>query len=67
MVNYGHVYHIYLNNTCIKANLEEKEFKTEMTWLNNFLELTNLQSSANIEYVVCDQPQYETNLGEPSF
>ena len=67
MIDYGNTYHIYLNNTCIKCNLGESEFKNEMTCLNTFLELTNLTESAKLEYVVCDPPHYESNLGEPSF
>ena len=60
-------YHIYLNNACIKANLKRNEFEKEMCWLKSFLDLTNLTSSATIEYVVCDAPLYENYLGEPSF
>ena len=52
------LYHIYVNNTCVKASLNEDEFYKEWSFLKGFLELTNLDKSANIDYVQCDPPTY---------
>ena len=51
-------YHIYINNTCIRACLEEDEFKREWQYLTAFLELTNQSKDATIEYVECEAPVY---------
>ena len=53
---YEPTYHIYLNNTCIKSNLNDQEFHKEMAWINNFLQLTKLDKAAKVEYVRCDPP-----------
>lgn len=52
------LYHIYVNDQCFKACLEESEFKKEMAHLKGFLELTNLTNSATIDYVQCEPPVY---------
>ena len=44
------LYHIYVNGTPVYVNLDEEEFDNQMTYLKNFLELTNLEKSAKIEY-----------------
>lgn len=51
-------YHIYVNNVCVKNNLDEESFKKEMSFLRGFLELTNLDKSAKLEYVKCEPPGY---------
>lgn len=50
-------YHIYVNDRCYKANLHEEDFEKELNHLHTFLELTNLQDSARIEYEECDVPK----------
>ena len=55
---YDTLYHIYINNTCVKASLNEDDFKKELSYLKAFLELTNLDKSAKIDYVQCDPPTY---------
>jgi len=52
------IYHIYMNNTCIRACLTESEFKKEMVGIKTFLELTNHNKDATIEYVECEAPTY---------
>lgn len=52
------IYHIYVNNNCIRSCLAEAEFKREMTHLKAFLELTQLDNSATLDYVKCDAPTY---------
>ena len=52
------LYHIYVNDTCVSAALTETEFKREMIHLQGFLELTNLDKSAKLEYVQCEPPTY---------
>lgn len=47
------LYHIYVNNKCVSHNLIEEDFKREMQHLKGFLELTNLDKSAKIEYETC--------------
>lgn len=49
-------YHIYVNSSCVRCNLNEDEFQKEMTYIKNFLELTNLSSDAKIDYVRCEPP-----------
>ncbi len=44
------IYHIYVNNTPVYVNLDEEDFKQEYSYLKGFLELTNLEKSAKIEY-----------------
>jgi len=56
MDRYEPSYHIYLNDTCIKANLNPAEFEKEMSRIKGFLELTNLENIANIDYVRCEPP-----------
>lgn len=51
-------YHIYINGECIKANLEEDEFNSEMSYIKGFLELTNLEKQAKLEFERCDPPSY---------
>lgn len=58
MTNHDTLYHIYVNETCVHAALGEEEFKREMSHLQGFLELTNLDKSATIDYVRCDAPTY---------
>jgi len=50
------LYHIYVNNICVKNNLEEVDFKREMKHIEAFLELTNLDKSAKVDYVRCEPP-----------
>ena len=57
-------YHIYVNQTCVKANLSEEEFNTEYKHLLAFLELTNLKDQAKLEYERC---ACEYNYAEASF
>ena len=52
------LYHIYVNDKCVKAALNESEFKREMQHLQGFLELTNLDKSAKLDYVRCEPPTY---------
>lgn len=47
------MFHIYVNNRLVANNLIEEEFKREMKHIQGFLELTNLDNSAKIEYVEC--------------
>jgi len=49
-------YHIYVNKVCVKCNLDESEFKKEYSHIKGFLELTNLDKAANVEYVRCEPP-----------
>ena len=51
-------YHIYVNNVCVSNNLDEENFQKEMTQIRGFLELTNLDKSAKLEYVQCEPPAY---------
>ena len=51
-------YHIYINNTCIRACLEEDEFKKEWQYLTAFLELTNQSKDARLEFVELEAPSY---------
>lgn len=51
-------YHIYINNTCVRACLEEDEFKKEWQYLTAFLELTNQSKDAKLEFVECEVPNY---------
>ena len=44
------IYHIYVNNTPVHVNLDEDDFKKEYSYLKGFLELTNLEKNAKIEY-----------------
>ncbi len=53
---YETTYHIYLNNNCIRSNLSKAEFKKEITWMTNFLELTKLKKTAKLDYVQCEPP-----------
>jgi len=48
------LYHIYVNNKCIKACLDESDFKREMQHIEAFLELTHLDKSAKLDYVRCE-------------
>ncbi len=52
------IYHIYMNNTCIRACLNESEFKKEMVGIKTYLELTNHTKDATLEYVECEAPSY---------
>jgi len=47
-------YHIYVNDTCIKANLSEEEFDNEYKHMSAFLELTNLTEQARLEFERCE-------------
>lgn len=49
-------YHIYVNKVCVRNNLLEDEFKREIKHIRGFLELTNLDKSAKVEYIQCDPP-----------
>jgi len=51
-------YHIYVNNTCVRACLGEDEFKREWQYLKAFLELTNHRDDAILEFVECEAPNY---------
>ena len=44
------IYHIYLNGAPVYVNLDEDEFTKEYSYLKGFLELTNLDKDATIEY-----------------
>jgi len=50
------LYHIYVNDTCVHTSLTEDEFKIQMAHLKGFLELTNLEKSAKVDYVQCEPP-----------
>ena len=50
------LYHIYVNDKCVKASLNEEDFKREMQYIEAFLELTHLDKSAKLDYVQCDPP-----------
>ena len=52
------LYHIYVNNKCVRASLNEDDFHTELKHIKGFLELTNLDKSAKVDYVQCDPPTY---------
>jgi hypothetical protein len=52
------IYHIYMNNTCIRSCLTESEFKKEMVGIKTYLELTNHTKDATLEYVECEAPTY---------
>ena len=52
------LYHIYVNDKCVKAALNESEFKREMQHIEAFLELTHLDKSAKLDYVECEAPTY---------
>lgn len=52
------IFHIYVNKECIKANLHKEEFDKEMQILHSFLELTNMESAATIEYEECEVATY---------
>lgn len=43
-------YHIYINGCPVYVNLEEDEFDKQLSYLKNFLQLTNLEKNAKIEY-----------------
>ena len=53
---YEPTYHIYLNNNCIRSNLSIAEFEKEYHWMHEFLQLTNLEEDAILDYVRCDPP-----------
>lgn len=57
-------YHIYVNEKCVKANLDEEEFNKELRHIEAFLELTNLTEQATIDYEHCE---CEYSLAEASF
>lgn len=50
------LYHIYVNNQCVRHNLDTEQFHREMQYIKAFLELTHLEDDAKIEYVQCDPP-----------
>ena len=52
------IYHIYMNNTCIRSCLTKTEFTKEMVGIKTFLELTNTAKDATLEYVECEAPSY---------
>ena len=52
------LYHIYVNDKCVKACLDEPDFKREMQHIRAFLELTHLDKSAKLDYVRCEAPTY---------
>lgn len=52
------IYHIYVNNTCIRACLCEADFKKEIVGIKTFLELTNTAKDATLEFVECEAPSY---------
>ena len=52
------LYHIYVNNRCVKAALTEDDFKREMQHIEAFLELTHLDKNAKLHYVKCEIPSY---------
>lgn len=52
------IYHIYINNTCISSCLNEIEFKKEMVGIKTYLELTNQQKNAKLDFVECEVSNY---------
>ena len=44
------IYHIYVNDNPVYVNLDDEEFKDQMVYLRTFLEFTNLEKNAKIEY-----------------
>ncbi len=52
------IYHIYMNNTCIRSCLTKTEFKKEMVGIKTYLELTNQAKDATLEFVECEAPSY---------
>ncbi len=51
------LYHIYVNDKCVQHNLQERDFLKEIQYIRAFLELTDLDKSAIVDYVRCDPPQ----------
>ena len=52
------IYHIYVNNTCIRACLCEADFRKEIVGIKTYLELTDQLKSATLEFVECEAPSY---------
>ena len=50
------IYHIYVNGSPVYVNLEEDEFDKQLSYLKNFLQLTNLEKNAKIEYEELSTP-----------
>jgi len=50
------LYHIYVNDVCVANCLNEEEFKKEFGYIKAFLELTNLDKGAKVDYVRCEPP-----------
>ncbi len=50
-------YHIYVNGSPVYVDLEEDEFDKQLLYLKNFLQLTNLDKNARIEYEVLRPPR----------
>lgn len=53
---YEALYHIYVNDKCVKNSLNEEDFKKEMQHIRAFLELTHLDKDATLDYVRCEPP-----------
>ena len=52
------IYHIYMNDTCVRACLAEDEFKRQWQYFTAFIELTNHKDDARLEFVECEAPNY---------
>ena len=48
------LYHIYVNQTCVKHCLSEEEFNNELKHIEAFLELTNLSDCAKVTHEVVE-------------
>ena len=53
---YDALYHIYVNDRCVRSSLCEEDFKREMQHIQAFLELTHLDKDATLDYVRCEPP-----------
>lgn len=51
-----YVYHIYLNDRCIHANVSEEKFEQTFNAAKGFLSLTGTEKFAKIDYERCEMP-----------
>lgn len=48
------LYHIYVNDSCVKNCLSKEDFEHEMQYIKAFLELTKLDECAKLSYEVVE-------------
>ena len=48
------LYHIYVNDKCVKHCLSQTEFENELKHIHAFLELTNLSECAKVTHEVVE-------------